>query len=115
MVMTLLTEPGSKVVVSDALFDDGSAGRSAPSGRGSAVTLAMARISPVAGRLTMAMPPFAPVAATRSASTRSASYCIARSRVSTRSLPGRAASTCWRPPAISPPLPSPPAAVPRRS
>mgnify|MGYP003481716998 CR=1 FL=1 len=68
--MTLLTEPGSKTVLTGRLSP---VLRTRPSS--SAATLAMARTSPVLGRLMMAMPCLAPVAFTWSARASSVAYC----------------------------------------
>ena len=89
MVTTLLTEPGSNTDVR-ARFSEVSVG-----GAPSTVvpTLARARTSPESVSTTMAVPARPPTAMTCSASIRSIWNCIARSSVSTRSVPGTACSS----------------------
>ena len=83
MVAIFMTEPGSYTVVRAALLVLGATCLVV----GSWETSAMARISPVDGFDTMAMPPLALAACTCSARICSVWYCIDRSIVSTMSSP----------------------------
>ena len=97
--MTLAAEPGSNTVVSARLLVLGTGGAF---GSGRSMS-AIARISPVFGLLTIAMPPFAPIFTIWSDRARSVSNCMAVSIVRTRSLPGCAGVRRCSPPAIVPP------------
>ena len=88
-VITLLTEPGSNTAVSGQVVAASARPARRPSGTVDGWPWRGSRRC--AGPSTIDVPPWAPIRSIWSARARSASYCSARSMVSTRSSPARAA------------------------
>ena len=87
-VMTLLVLPGSKPSCTTAVAQVASRGRRSRSPGRTVGAVAIARICPVRGSMTMTLPLCAPVAFTCLAIASWAFHWMSRSRVSRRPLPG---------------------------